>query len=325
MIKRIYRNHRLLSWFFVGSLLIANLLCLKSISASPAGLTVSPANIEFSIIDQAVVTGAELTLTNNYTSTIDLQLSIQNIETNNELGLSYSQDISGALSVEPAVLNLLPNQSQQINISFNDVSKLSPGGNYAVLVLKQTATKDEAVSINSELRVSIFVIKEQGAIRQLTASDIRLERWLFNQPHNVVITLGNSGNVQLVPRGLVLIGNPQMSIINQRAVINQESLSVLPGQELKLNIDLTRQNKVWFPQKQNLSLEYRYDGTDTIQTLNIQLWIVPTEFIGFVVLLIIILIVGFWLKKRPRTIRTITTNKTRPTRVLISDIKQPPL
>lgn len=293
-------------WVAVYLVLVAN--CSSSAQAA-SGITVSPAIVNLSIAPEETQATTSFNITNGYSQATQIVIRLLAAQNNEQFfnanSLSAKQ-LASAISIQPATFDLSPKQAQKVNVTVLRPDLLRPGGNYATLLIRRVNSPSDNIGLNSEIMLNVFIDKEAGARRDLSLIDVHYQQWLLGSPDSVVINLKNNGNVKLVPRGIVLIADQSAKNVYQKGTINDTSIPVFPGRELSLEVDLKKLLTIWLPKQLNLSVQYRFDGSATIQSHNRQLLIVPHIFWPILAAAFSVLIfLGKCIRHRFKAIKTI--------------------
>lgn len=266
-----------------GSLIVGLMLCVlcPRVFALPAsrGVTVSPAQITMSIDKNETSAEDSVSVRNDYAQPLRFEASIRGIQQSGDGSLVPSTDIdrslAATLSVTPRSFSLEPGQSINLRLVVTDSGQLSPGGHYASLFIRQANDDTEQqLSLSPAISVTIFLIKENGAIRDLSVSSAKDDGSLFRVPKNITLTFYNNGNVRLVPRASVSLRAPGGAQVKS-GVVNQESLWVLPSGNSNLQAHLASLSLPWLPGRYTMHVLYRYDGSEAQKELIISRWVFP--------------------------------------------------
>lgn len=179
-----------------------------------------------------------LTYTNNYNSDITLNLSAKDFtELENSYKLefleknraeNYKYSLSSWITFENPTLNLSPKETKTIKI-FIDSKRITKGGHYASIlaeIIQPDIQKD--ISIKAILSSLLFVRASTG--REIEEGKISLFKKSsegIESPNSFLLRFLNSGNVYVIPYGLVQIYNPFGKIVG-KGILNEDSLVSLP-------------------------------------------------------------------------------------------------
>ncbi len=145
---------------------------------------------------------------------------------------------------------------------------LSPGGHYGAIVVTpvEEAELDDPsrVEIVPSTSVLVFLKKLGGEKYGLNLQDISVGAGFFGLPENATLRFQNTGNVHVVPRGLVTIENSLGQMI-ARGVINSDSGIIMPETFRKYDLPIKRLGSFLPPGRYTMKTVYRYDGEDKTQ------------------------------------------------------------
>jgi hypothetical protein len=270
----------------------------KTLAAS-GGITIAPAIISLDLAPSDQQQVAYVGVKNNFS--VPVSLSAEFNEVDQDSGTmtpvkSLDDNLSKIMSVEPAIFTLEPNASVNLKITVTNNSQLGPGGSYAALVVKQTNNGTNAVGLQSAISVSVFIIKEQGAIRAVELGSVKLERFLLEAPTKATLVFANKGNVMAVPRGVLTIGNAGLETVYAKGIVNEGSLSFMPSKQLSIDVPISNLARKWLPGRQTVNVQYRTEGDGKIQTYEATVLYSPSLYL--LVPLAIIVVAGFVLRRR---------------------------
>lgn len=253
----------------------------------------------------------DLTLINKSSTTQSLHLSVLNFGTLNETGglvfsgnnassLAKKYGLASWLRLSVSDLTLQPNQSSTVQATIiNDVS-FAPGGHYGAVVASVN-TKDDIdgnkVNVKQELSSLIFVTKVGGEKYDLSLKGVKYDVGWGKLPSQIVLRFKNTGNVQVVPRGIVKIVSPRGNTVSQ-GTINEASSYVLPEtyRQLPVSLKTVAKEGLW-PRFYRLDVYYRYEGINSFTAKSYTLYLVNwAAIVVFVALLtlVAILIIKAW-------------------------------
>ena len=230
-------------------------------------------------------------VTNTFNGPASLVAQLKGVDDTNGI-LAPTKDLDNKLQdiikIDKPEFVLQAGETTNINITVKNSPELRPGGTYAALVIKQSnSASNSAVGFQSAIGTGIFITKEHGAVRKLSLSSFSIHRILLGEPDKLTVNFKNDGNVQTVPRGVASTTNQKQTIIYQKGVVNQESISLMPGKSVNLEVPLNMVKRAYLPSRQKVVVQYRYDGSDYITTSTKELLYIP-RYLYFVVLLLVI-------------------------------------
>lgn len=174
--------------------------------------------------------------------------------------------LSKWLRLDDSVRTIAPKARLTLRPKIENRRDLSPGGHYAAVVLSSVSRRGAAraakVDFNQNISALIFA-KKTGAV------DYGLELLSINDDHRLLTTASavnlkfrSSGNVHVMPRGLVEITDPFGKLIG-KGTINVESGWILPETERLYRVPLTIMGSAFVPGAYHIRVSYRYDGRDS--------------------------------------------------------------
>jgi hypothetical protein len=202
-----------------------------------------------------------------------------------------STETSTLFVVDKSSFRLEPGKSLNIFVEANNSSKVSPGGHYgAILIRQMSADTSRQVPINQVVSVGLFLVKEDGAIRQLELSEKNKNTMWYTRQKRVEYLLKNTGNSDVTPRITTTI--TQGARTYAKATFNENSVPLFAGQERSYSSAFVYQ-KTMLPGRYTKSVAYRYDGQQDQTVIQSKFWYVPvwtfvTVFVVFFGILIVI-------------------------------------
>lgn len=244
------------------------------------GITVSPASATVQVGSLQRQASFAVGVKNNFSFPITLTARLSGLTVdNNRLMPSVNADatVSQSTTITPSTFTLQPGNAANVLVTITDSPQLSPGGHYLSLLITQTASAGELsqLSLQAAVSTTVYVVKEDGAKRAITATTISLNRSIFSLPSLADVSFYNNGNTSTVPRGVLFVtknGNPT---IYAKGIINAESIPLFPRQTTKLQSQImSYSNSVW-PGKYSVTTSYHYDGGDSVKTVSVSFWYIP--------------------------------------------------
>lgn len=277
--------------------LVTILICCvagSSVRAAPAGgITIAPAKIDLSIPKHETQANTSVTIKNTFAVPVALHAAVHTVDTSRGMLIPGARTsvFENTITALPADFELAPGETKKVQILIKDASALKPGGNYAALLVRQHDTATGTVSLTPAISVSLFITKEQGAVRQLASALPKTPKIAFKLPTNFTTTFNNTGNVLLVPRGSISISRG--GTVTHKTVVNESSVPIFPGKTIRLQNILSPVSNTGLPGPRTITYTYRYDGAvkDT-ETLTATFWYLPWWSIAPVLFLIIAIIWG---------------------------------
>lgn len=273
--------------FFLSLILFAR-NCQAENKEIQDGFSIAPFFQEITLEKNQVETKFNLELSNNTDFPAVFKLSVLDFGALDESGgvaflssaekkVTNKYSLASWISLEKDALALNPREKQEIAVTVLNKESLSPGGHYAAIVLKMESENGDAedkftqVALNPSFASLIFARKLGGEVYGLALNKKEVEKNLFSLPSIVNLRFQNTGNVHVVPRGIVsLVDYFGREVL--RGVINQESSSILPETFRLFPVSLKKMALGFLPGRYKILVQYRFDGqTDLItesQTIN---------------------------------------------------------
>jgi hypothetical protein len=280
-------------------LAVIGLGSVASAATPNPGITVTPARLNFSLSKDALSQRMSVQITNNYDRAVTLAAELKGINENAGLLVpngAAEPEFEDALKLSETSLRLLPHQAHSLTVQLNNTAQLAPGGHYATLVLTQQdgSQPTNGLNLRAAISLSIFAVKTAGERQSLTVSSLHTDGWLFRLPSTASISYQNTGNVHIVPRGVVVVGAVASDNPVRKGISNPNSVLILPGKNWQDQVPLSGLGHVWLPSRQELFVAYRIDGSSKQQTITRHFWYIPPVYP-----LILLLLVGFfWYSRR---------------------------
>lgn len=261
---------------FLGSFFLTNKLTLAQ--ENKRGFSLDPSFQEVNINPEQKESQFFLTVENATENTEIFRISVLDFGSLDELGgiaflgasdLERKYGLASWISLEKDVIVIDPSEKQQVRVTIENKESLSPGGHYAALFLKMESKerlagskeKPLAVAFNPSLASLIFARKLGGEIYGMEFKSREWKNNLWKNPTNIKIRFQNTGNMHVVPRGIIRISDPLGREV-MRGIINQESAIILPETFRFFSVSLKNMVPTIFPGNYTISVEYRYDGKD---------------------------------------------------------------
>lgn len=275
--------------------------CVRSTQA--AGVTVTPAFQEVTVTGRDGREVASFFLTNGGDTPQTYRLQAIDIDANNQSGgillsgldanFQIRYGLAKWLSFDQTEVTIGSQETKEIVFYVNNSEVLTPGGHYGAVLAQPTTgsqqVSDNKVSVSPQAAALVFVKKLGGETYGIKLVSTSVSSSVFEPPQTVQLLLENTGDVHVVPRGEVTIRDPFGREI-ARGAINTESGLVLPSRQRNFSVDLrsTRGGLRW-PGKYTISVSYRFDGLETRETSEQQVWVINVWLVlSFAVLLLIL-------------------------------------
>ena len=270
--------------------------------STTGGISVAPSQLQFSLPGSSGSQQQDISIVNNYPVSINLSAQFKGIdEASGSLvpAMTLDKTLANSLSVSQTIFTIPAHGSQQLTVQVTNSAALAPGGHYATLVLTQAAAPGQTLSVQAALAISLFIIKTDGATLSFELTDVKSNGFLFRLPDQIGLTFRNTGNTHIVPRAVISLTANNATRLYAKGVANQNSVPIFPGQTWQENVTLRQLGHTWLPQRLQLAVTYRADGTDNPQTMFKSVWYIPPLY----PLLLVLLCVGglaikFWHRRK---------------------------
>jgi hypothetical protein len=257
-------------------------------SLAQTGLTITPPFTDVTLTKDSQVEELRISLTNHTDSRLTLALSTIDFGSLNESGgllfAGNKQDevveahkLTPWLKLASPSMVIEPKATETVSLSIVNDPAMSPGGHYGAVLATVESSVDpvtgqsQRVVIHQAISSLLFVTKQGGERFGLTLDEFNLKRPWWGTVDRASAKLRNSGNVHVVPRGLVKITDPAGRVVGQGA-LNLESAMVLP-QKFRVLDAAVKPLGLWlWPGRYQASIEYRYEGADAIQASTTHFW-----------------------------------------------------
>ncbi|MBP9697663.1 MAG: hypothetical protein KBD65_00500 [Candidatus Moranbacteria bacterium] len=276
----------------------------KSIAESGVGgLSVSPVFQEIVFEAEDTQTEFSVTLKNETETTVTLRPSVVDFGSLDESGgvafLGQSENLERKYSLaswmrpEKDIISLEPGEGENLRIVIENRENLAPGGHYGAVLFK-VGDQDDASSVNNEVTVQqlvsvlVFAKKKGGEIYNFELKDTVWPKSFFAAPSRVELRFQNTGNVHIVPRGIVTLVDPLGRKV-AKGVINQESGFLLPETLRAYPTTLQGLIPIFIPGKYTLTTAYRYDGKEDSMAREVSYILFPWQGLMGIVLVISLL------------------------------------
>lgn len=263
--------------------LVAGFIAAHAGSVTAAGsLTIAPAYSRVSISKAQPVQDLAISLSNNYDRTATFTARVSAVDQSGgrlvpvETGEAA---IVSAIQLDQTEIELPAGKSINLGVRISDSDALSPGGHYAAIIISQKQEPGEQVPLEPAVSVALFIVKEDGAVREVDAFLPRIPSVLLHLPTSADITFTTSGNVDVVPHASVTIVRTVSTNIFAQGVVNETATPLYPGKELRLRSTFTNVQTARWPGKYAMLIRYRYAGQTEATEKAVWFWYVPMWFI----------------------------------------------
>jgi hypothetical protein len=212
----------------------------RVLQTPPAGinLSVSPTFLNLST-DPGKAVSSEFKVKNNssYSEHLRVRLAKFEIGTGGKPLLSAvgpNDTFTKWVEIPEAEFTVSPNQTKTVKFTINPPKEASLGYYYAFVIERMQEREGEgtgAIVAGSPALLTLLEVKSPNAKRELQLIDFKTDRmWYEYLPANFLITVKNSGNVHIVPKGNIFIdynGKKDIAIL----AANESRGNILPQTE----------------------------------------------------------------------------------------------
>ena len=298
-----------LAWLLLLGLIIP--LRVSAESASPTnGITVAPALLTNQVGSKQKQTSTTIGVRNNFDVPITVAAVLNGFDVRNNAlvpTIKAEKTLEGVVSLSPAEIVIPPGSSKNITVTVHDTPSLSPGGHYLSILLTETAAGTSVGTTQLTLRpavsATLYVIKEDGAIRSIKATSLHLNHSLFSLPATANIEYFNTGNVPIVPRGVVQINRSSSESAITQGIVNSQSAPLYPNAKIRLQSTLQKLQTAHLPGHYKAVLQYRYDGQETSQQISQNFWYIPKTLIALILFSVTVVALLVWPENKRRLAR----------------------
>lgn len=242
-------------YLFIGLLVLSLPNGFSQAYAQTNAVSVSPSLLHLDL--QTDEPQATLYYKNTSKETVELTLSasdVTELEDGYKLSFleqkdakNYKYSLSSWIDFDKKTLIVNPGETSTVTV-FIKKDRLNPGGHYGA-VLAQISNKNPSgnVAINSSLSSLIFVRtntgkeKEEGKIEKFAP----IREWL-DFPDSFVLRFNNTGDVDVVPYGLITIKDIFGRIV-AKGIVNEGSLATLPESIRRYDVQILKQENFLIP------------------------------------------------------------------------------
>lgn len=279
--------------------------------------SVTPAFQDASV-DQQATQDLSIQLANHTATDQSFKLSVADFGSLNESGgvaflgsgtgdLGKPYGLTSWLTLDHNVVFVPAGKSVKIIATVQNRESLAPGGHYGAVLA--TAITDEGapkavapqVGLHAVLSSLILLTKTGGAAPGLKLVSERFSHNPAVLPTEIEQRFQSSGNVHVVPRGIVEIRDPARRLVS-RGALNVDSEYILPESFRKIPVTLTPVAGAWLPGRYSIVTTYRYDGRTKTKVFRDSVWYAGTiaVWLAWLVLVGGIIFAGWWLWWRRR-------------------------
>ena len=248
-----------------------------ALAVAGSGFAVSPAYGQIDIAkDQPQVT-YDIQVTNHNVQDQAFALSVLDFGTLDEEGgvaflgtgasdLAHKYGLATWMVLPETSLTIPAGKSVTVPITIINNDSLAPGGHYGALLataLTAGSGNSDSVGVKQVLSSLLLVTKEGGLRQELALQSQKNDASWWRLPSEVTQRYHNTGNVHVVPRGIVSVKDTFGREV-VRGAINEDSKVILPETYRNLATQLISVARAWWPGRYQIVTSYRYDGTDQV-------------------------------------------------------------
>jgi len=285
-------------------------LVAKTAFAQSTGITVTPSIAHIDLATDA--SEYELAYTNNTKSEINLTLSVQDfteLEDSYRIDFltgkdaaNYKYSLSSWISFENKNIELAPGEKKSVKV-YIDKNRITKGGHYASILAEiQASENQQQVNIKAVLSSLLFVRASTGKeIEEGKIDTFEPLRDGIDYPDTYILRFENSGNVHVIPYGLIQVFDPLGNLVAKGA-LNNNSLDALPESIRRYDTTVTTYQKILLPGIYATKIDLRVGKTNQKLSMTIRFFsqgMFDFPKIGFA--LVIILLVALFLHKKLKT------------------------
>jgi hypothetical protein len=243
----------------IGALWVA----MPATASTPsAGISIAPAAATLGLAKGQHQVQASIRLANHYSTPVTLHFAIEPSRQDNLGGT----DPSTYLYVSPPDVSIGAGASATQVVTFADSSSVTPGSHSADLVVSLMATPtQQGIGVLPSMRLPITAIKYDGAVSGLGAATVNGPHFSMGIPSEAQVTVHNTGNVVAIPRGTAIVTAPGGVVVG-KAVLNEASRAVAPGDSIVLSAPITRLATATVPGPYTIRADYGLGGDSPSST-----------------------------------------------------------
>jgi len=244
-----------------------------------SGFAVSPAYGQIDIAkDQSRVT-YDVQLTNHNAQDQAFALSMLDFGSLDEDGgvaflgtataeLDHKYGLANWMVLPETALSVPAGKSVTIPVTIINKDSLAPGGHYGALLataLTAGGGRSDSVGVKQVLSSLLLVTKEGGLKQELALQSQKSNASWWRLPNEATQRYRNTGNVHVVPRGIVSVKDPFGKEV-VRGAINEDSKVILPETYRNYTTEFIPVARAWWPGRYRIVTSYRYDGTSQMRS-----------------------------------------------------------
>lgn len=177
---------------------------------------------------------------------------------------NYRYSLTSWIEFEKKSLTLRPYEEGLLKILINK-DELSPGGHYAAILAEVAQANEQGqVKIKGILSSLLFVRTSTGKEVELgKISSFESIQSFWDFPNKFLVRFQNTGNVELVPYGVVEIKDPLNNFV-AKGILNEGSLITLPGSIKRYDLSVSRKIHTLLPGFYSAQVTLKYGKNEAI-------------------------------------------------------------
>lgn len=207
------------------------------------------------------------------------------------------------IETEATAVSLESKETKTLSGSIVNSEDLSPGGHYGAILFQTKKPMDSVgptnVSIDERIAALIFIRKEGGAIYGMNLRSFSPDRRFIGIPEAFSLSLQNTGNVHIVPRGRIDVKDPFGRSV-AKGIVNEDSSLLLPKGEKTYPVRFLPLERAYFPGTYTIEINVRYDGKEAFESQKMNFFVMPIPSVIFGSIVILSLFFIVWKKRRER-------------------------
>lgn len=278
--------------------------------AQEKGITVTPSIIHLDL--ESDPAEYDISYTNSTNSNITLLLSVQDFSEledayrlnflNQKDAQNYKYSLSSWVSFENKNIQLAPGEKKTVKI-FIDKNRITKGGHYASIlaeILQEEAEKQ--VQVKAVLSSLLFVRASTGLeVEDGKISSFAPIRDGLEFPDSFMLRFQNSGNVHVVPYGLIEVYDMFGNIVS-KGILNEGSLDALPESIRRYDIISKTDKKVLLPGFYTAKIAMHFGKQDKKLSTSVKFFSQGSfDLIKLGIIALVLLTIAAYLYKRSRS------------------------
>jgi hypothetical protein len=261
-----------------------------------SSITVSPLFQELTLDDASASVVREVTITNNTQLPLEVQTQLGKLTSDSLEGppVGVPAELVDQLpfvKVLPTKIQVAPNASASVQVTFTQSAELNPGGNYVAAVFSFSEQPSAPAQVIPAVSSVFFVTKKGSERYQLTLEKLDTPSVRVGYPKELSVSVQNTGNTHIIPSGKIsfLRGDKQLA----RGIINQDSRYLFQGQALSFTTEVMKLERSWPIERLEVRVELNpyQEGVAKVESSHMVI-IQPTALFLMVVGLIAVLFIG---------------------------------